>query len=68
MSFGLGKHRCVGSTFARAEFTVMLQQVLARMPDYVLDRAAMEAYPSHGIVRGYIRMPGSFTRGGLRRA
>ncbi len=66
MSFGLGKHRCVGSTFARAEFTVMLQQVLARMPDYVLDRTAMEAYPSHGIVRGYIRMPGTFTPGAKR--
>lgn len=63
MSFGLGKHRCIGSTFARVEFTVMLQQVLARMPDYVVDRAAMEPYPSHGIVRGYVRMPGSFTPG-----
>jgi hypothetical protein len=41
----------------------MLQRVLVRMPDYVLDRTAMEAYPSHGIVRGYIRMPGSFTPG-----
>jgi len=63
MSFGLGKHRCVGSTFARTEFVVMLEQVLARMPDYVLDRSGVEEYPSHGIVRGYIRMPGTFTPG-----
>jgi cytochrome P450 len=63
MAFGLGKHRCIGSTFARTEYIVMLQQVLARMPDYELDRSGIESYPSHGIVRGYIKMPGTFTPG-----
>jgi cytochrome P450 len=63
MSFGLGKHRCIGSTFARTEFVVMLEQILARMPDYVIDRDRTEAYPSHGIVRGYIQMPATFTPG-----
>jgi cytochrome P450 len=63
MSFGLGKHRCVGSTFARTEYMVMLRQILARMPDYELDRSGVESYPSHGIVRGYIKMPASFTPG-----
>ncbi len=63
MSFGLGKHRCIGSTFARTEYIVMLQQILARMPDYELDRSGVEQYPSHGIVRGYIKMPATFTPG-----
>jgi cytochrome P450 len=63
MSFGLGKHRCVGSTFALTEYMVMLRQILARMPDYELDRSGLESYPSHGIVRGYIMMPASFTPG-----
>jgi cytochrome P450 len=63
VAFGLGKHRCIGSTFARHEFTAMLEQVLLRMPDYEIDRDATEKYPSVGIVNGYVKMPGRFTPG-----
>jgi len=63
VAFGLGKHRCIGSTFARHEFIVMLEQILQRMPDYEIDRTGTEKYPSVGIVNGYIKMPGRFTPG-----
>ena len=63
VAFGLGKHRCIGSTLARTEFMIMLDQILARMPDYEIDRDASERYVSLGIVNGWIRMPGRFTPG-----
>ncbi|HEY8216153.1 MAG TPA: cytochrome P450 [Acidimicrobiia bacterium] len=63
MAFGLGKHRCIGSTLARHQFAIVLDQVLARMPDYEIDRERTERYPSIGIVNGYIRMPAGFTPG-----
>jgi len=63
VAFGLGKHRCIGSTLARHQFAIMLEQVLRRMPDYVIDRERTERYPSIGIVNGYIMMPARFTPG-----
>jgi cytochrome P450 len=63
VAFGLGKHRCIGSTLARTEFAVMLRQVLARMPDFEIDRSRTTRYPSLGIVNGYVEMPGTFTPG-----
>jgi cytochrome P450 len=63
VAFGLGKHRCIGSTLARREFAIMLGQVLERMPDYEINRDRTERYPSIGIVNGYITMPGHFTPG-----
>ncbi len=63
VAFGMGKHRCIGSTLARAEFAIVLEQVLLRMPDYEIDRAASKRYPSAGIVNGYIKMPGRFSPG-----
>ncbi len=65
VSFGLGKHRCIGSHLARAEFAIILERVLARMPDYEIDRDGTEKYPTIGIVNGYIKMPGRFTPGTL---
>jgi cytochrome P450 len=63
VAFGLGKHRCIGSTLARAEFRIMLETTLRRMPDFRIDRAASERYPSVGIVNGYVCMPARFTPG-----
>ena len=47
----------------RAEFVTMLEQILLRIPDYEIDHAQAERYPSIGIVNGYVRMPGRFTPG-----
>jgi cytochrome P450 len=36
LAFGLGLHFCPGSALARAELTVMVSEVLRRMPDYAI--------------------------------
>jgi cytochrome P450 len=36
LAFGLGLHFCLGSSLARAELTVMIREVLGRMPDYAI--------------------------------
>ena len=61
VAFGVGKHRCIGSTLAREVFMAMLSQILERMPDYELDRDGSERYESCGIVNGWVRLPGRFT-------
>jgi cytochrome P450 len=61
-AFGLGGHRCLGSNFARAEFTAMLSRVLDRMPDYELADGA-ERYESIGVVNGWHRLPARFAPG-----
>jgi cytochrome P450 len=62
-AFGLGLHRCLGSNFTRMEFSVVLEEVLKRLPDFVVDRSASEAYESIGIVNGWATMPATFTPG-----
>jgi cytochrome P450 len=61
VAFGIGKHRCIGSTLARAEFTTMLEITLRRIPDFRIVRSEAVRYPSLGIVNGYVSMPASFT-------
>jgi cytochrome P450 len=62
-AFGLGAHRCLGSTFARSEFQVMMTEILTRMPDYKLDRSKLEHYPDISTANGYISLPATFTPG-----
>ncbi|WP_433189963.1 cytochrome P450 [Actinoallomurus sp. CA-150999] len=61
-SFGIGSHRCVGSTLARAEFAVVVREVLRRMPDYTLADGAVR-YSNVGTVNGWHRLPARFTPG-----
>ncbi|HKD65729.1 MAG TPA: cytochrome P450 [Candidatus Binataceae bacterium] len=60
-AFGLGIHRCLGSNFARAQYAIVLEEVLRRMPDYRLIRDRAEHYESIGTVNGYVKMPAAFT-------
>jgi cytochrome P450 len=64
-AFGVGAHRCVGSHLARAEFVVVMSEVLQRMPDYELVDGAIR-YDSLGTVNGYHRLPARFTPGARR--
>jgi cytochrome P450 len=63
MSFGVGVHRCAGSHLGRAIGRRMLREVLARMPDYVIDLDAAVPYPNQGANSGYISVPATFTPG-----
>ncbi|HVV12660.1 cytochrome P450 [Amycolatopsis sp.] len=62
-SFGLGIHRCLGSNVARLEFRVVLEEVLRRLPDYVVDTAHAQPYPTIAVVNGWISLPVTFTPG-----
>jgi cytochrome P450 len=63
LAFGLGGHRCIGSHLARAEFEVMLTQVLERIPDYRVDPERFVPYPPNSLMTGVASMPASFTPG-----
>ncbi|MGE0385078.1 MAG: cytochrome P450 [Gammaproteobacteria bacterium] len=62
-TFGLGAHRCAGSTFARVMFYEMLGQILSRIPDYTVDLSQVTHYPSQGVNTGLSRLPARFTPG-----
>jgi cytochrome P450 len=63
LAFGVGPHRCIGMHMARTMFQVLVGQVLARMPDYQVDRAATRFYQGNPQLNGAVRMPTTFTPG-----
>jgi cytochrome P450 len=63
MTFGLGAHRCLGSTMARTQILHSLHAVLRRMPDYVVDRDRVVHAETIGVVYGYFSIPMTFTPG-----
>ncbi len=54
--FGHGQHVCLGKSLARLEARVVLEEFLARFPDYQIDEAGLER-TSQSHVRGYSRIP-----------
>jgi cytochrome P450 len=63
LAFGVGPHRCIGMHMARTMFQVLVRQVLERMPDYEIDRAATRFYQGNPQLNGAVRMPAGFTPG-----
>ena len=61
LAFGHGIHRCLGAFLAPAEMTVLLEEVLRRIPDYTIDFDRVRQYPTIPLVNGYIAMPATFT-------
>jgi cytochrome P450 len=62
-SFGLGKHRCIGSHLARSEFEAALGAVLRRLGGYrVVEEGALR-YENLGINNGWVSMEIEFTPG-----
>jgi cytochrome P450 len=56
VSFGYGIHFCIGAALARMESTIALETVLARFPEWHVDRAnATRLHTS--TVRGWINVP-----------
>jgi cytochrome P450 len=56
ISFGFGKHFCLGSGLARLEARVAFEEILARIPDYALTGGPIERLSS-GPIRGVLRLP-----------
>jgi cytochrome P450 len=46
LGFGHGIHFCIGAHGARLEAIVVLQELLARVPEYTVDEAGVERLPS----------------------
>jgi cytochrome P450 len=62
LGFGHGIHVCLGAALARLEMRVSLEELLRRIPDYEVDEGGLARVHS-GNVRGYARMPMTFTAG-----
>lgn len=60
-SFGVGPHRCLGIHLARLELKVMLEEVLRRIPNYIVDRKGVVRYPA--VTRGISTLPVTFQPG-----
>jgi cytochrome P450 len=63
LAFGVGAHRCIGLHMARTMFQVLVERVLARLPDYAVDRGATQFYAGNPELNGVVRMPATFTPG-----
>lgn len=62
LAFGHGIHRCVGEHLARAEMRIVLERVLARIPDYRLAEPVTLG-ASMAFNRGPVAVPVIFTPG-----
>jgi cytochrome P450 len=64
VSFGYGRHFCLGAMLARAEVRIALEQLMARMPDFEL--AGEPVYTVSSFIRGIRSLPIKFTPGSRR--
>ena len=60
VAFGFGLHFCLGAALARLEARVALEELLARLPDFAVQRSGLVRVHS-GNVRGYGVVPIRFT-------
>ena len=60
LSFGYGAHFCLGAALARMEGRVALEEILRRMPDFVVDHERKVRFHS-GNVTGWSHLPITFT-------
>ena len=63
MAFGLGAHRCLGSTLARRQIQFALRTLLRRLPDYAIDHERLVRAETIGVTYGTFAMPITFTPG-----
>ena len=63
MAFGLGAHRCLGSTLARRQIHVALETILRRLPDFEVDHERLVRAETIGVTYGTFAMPITFTPG-----
>ena len=59
LTFGSGEHMCLGANMARMEGKVMLQEFLARVPEYEVDLAKATRIRSE-VFHGFLSLPVSW--------
>jgi len=57
LTFGFGPHYCLGAALARLEARVVLEEVLARFPDWEVDEAGIQMIDGDMDLRGMLRVP-----------
>jgi cytochrome P450 len=63
ITFGVGNHRCIGSHLARLMFSVALERVLARLPDFTVPEGGVERAPDVGTIYALHGVDAVFTPG-----
>ena len=61
VAFGFGAHFCLGSSLARLELKVMVEELLDRLPDLSLAEATEPTFRAANFVSGYESVPVRFT-------
>jgi cytochrome P450 len=56
LGFSVGAHFCLGSSLARLEGRVALEEILKRFPEWEIDMAGLEFCPT-STIRGWDKMP-----------
>jgi cytochrome P450 len=67
-AFGLGAHRCLGSSVGRIMAQVVLREFLERVPDFEIDEDAVVEPDGSPALAGILSMPIRFTPGARKSA
>jgi cytochrome P450 len=67
-AFGLGAHRCLGSSVARIMAQVMLREFLERVPEFEIDEDALVEFDGSPALAGVLSMPIRFSPGARKGA
>jgi len=63
LAFGIGPHRCIGMHVARSLFSLMVTEILNRIPDFSVDEARTKLYRGNPQLAGVVTMPVTFSVG-----
>jgi cytochrome P450 len=60
LTFGFGQHVCLGASLARMEGRIVVEEMLARFPEWDVDWANTDIVHTGSAVRGYCKLPITF--------
>jgi cytochrome P450 len=60
LSFGFGQHVCLGASLARMEARIVVEEMLARFPEWNVDWDHTQIVHTGSAVRGYCKLPINF--------
>jgi cytochrome P450 len=59
LAFGHGVHTCIGKVISKIETEMLLEQILARLPDYSLHMDRARRFPDLAAANGWLTIPAS---------